>query len=85
MQTADYRSYMTSVLKTGATVAVWMTRFGQLLLGLLALYLILAPLVGSANFFEGLALTILGLVALVGIIVIEVFLWAGRRFRSDDD
>ena len=39
---------------------------------LLALYLILAPLLGDANFFEGLAWTVIGLVSLVFVVVLEL-------------
>lgn len=76
---------MHPVVRKSATVATYATRAAQVLALVLALYLIVMPLTGGFTFDEGLAWTILGIVALILVIVLEVFARIGRRVATNGD
>ena len=71
-----------STVQTAGTAVTYVTRALQVVAGLVALWLILAPLLGDANFFEGLAWTLLGIGALVGVLVLEIVARGGRRLSG---
>lgn len=71
-----------STMQTAGTVVAYATRALQVVLGLVGAILILAPLFSDANFFEGLALTLLGLVGLIAVLVLELLARGGQRLAS---